>query len=178
MASQVTIKRWECPVCHNLYTSEYAADHCCMEYHCEVCGKPTKKYFLKCSECAEKERFDKAKKITEEEWDNLHKDEDWMVYYGDTYYYSIEDFLDNFDEDYMVINKSLPKYVWATKKIPVEIDAEWVLDNTIENASCEDDGFDFDEVGQEEFCNFCSSWNDKYGKYVYEVDYKIVILLP
>ena len=61
MAIKENMDLYRCEKCKKLYTSEYAANICCKQYHCRVCGKETPQYMLICDSCAEHERFEKAK---------------------------------------------------------------------------------------------------------------------
>ncbi len=63
-------KAWYCTKCRFVAPDAAAAKRCC-DYHCNTCGKPTKKYILQCDDCRraaqnakEQERFDKAFKHT------------------------------------------------------------------------------------------------------------------
>ena len=64
MAIKENMDLYRCEKCKKLYTSEYAANICCKQYHCRVCGKETPQYMLICDSCAEHERFEKARKMT------------------------------------------------------------------------------------------------------------------
>lgn len=64
MAIKENMDLYRCEKCKKLYTSEYAANICCKQYHCRVCGKEIPQYMLICDSCAERERFEKARKMT------------------------------------------------------------------------------------------------------------------
>ena len=68
MATKKNIGMWACDKCGTLYPSKYAADICCKQYHCKVCGVETLRYMLKCECCREKAQFDKATKMSVEEY--------------------------------------------------------------------------------------------------------------
>lgn len=46
MAIKENMDLYRCEKCKKLYTSEYAANICCKQYHCRVCGKETPQYML------------------------------------------------------------------------------------------------------------------------------------
>lgn len=68
MATKKTMDIWFCDKCGKGYTSEYAANICCKQYHCSVCGVETPRYITKCDSCRDKELFEKAQKMTWEEY--------------------------------------------------------------------------------------------------------------
>lgn len=59
MAIETTIRAYKCETCGKVYTDEYVANICCKQYHCEVCGCETPKYWLMCNACRDKRDFDK-----------------------------------------------------------------------------------------------------------------------
>jgi hypothetical protein len=166
---EIQIKAYQCE-CGKTYNDKYVAEICCKQYHCETCGAETKKYWLMCDPCREKRDFDKAKKITIEEYEKEYSGN--MVYYNDNYYTDIDDMLDSLcchDVDI------LPSYCWGTDKVPVEIDAISVLDELLENSNCED--IDFSKEAYQEFKDFAEQWNKKWSQYYYMMN-DIVILIP
>lgn len=96
MAIKENMDLYRCEKCKKLYTSEYAANICCKQYHCRVCGKETPQYMLICDSCAEHERFEKARKMTLAEYYEEFPDN--MLYYGEEFYDDIESLLDSIDQ--------------------------------------------------------------------------------
>lgn len=168
MAKHVSIIGYACEKCGKAYNNEYSADACCKEYECRVCGIKLDRYKTICSECHEKEQYDKAKKMTHAEY--IEKYPGNMVVFNDEFYSVMEDVL-----DYCVsYGKPYPKYVWGTEKCRAEIDIdnieEWALSDTFEDAA-------FDERGTAELQTFLDKWNKKYGlDYFYEDN--IVVFVP
>ena len=66
--SEIQIKAYKCDKCGKIYVDKSVAEICCKQYFCEYCGKETPKYFLACSECSDKRNFEKATKMTYEEY--------------------------------------------------------------------------------------------------------------
>lgn len=97
-----------CEKCRVVARTKDDADQCCVPYICKTCGKETgRRFYTICDTCVtakhakeERERFDKAEKLTE--WSG------WVVC-GDDFYESVSDMLD------MVDHEELPQYVWACK---------------------------------------------------------------
>ena len=150
MAIKENMDLYRCEKCKKLYTSEYAANICCKQYHCRVCGKETPQYMLICDSCAEHERFEKARKMTLAEYYEEFPGN--MLYYGEEFYDDIESLLDSIDCDY----EDIPKYE--------------------EDSDVED--FYFDDAGAKELREFVKQWNAKYAKSYYSWNDKVVVMLP
>ena len=114
MATKKNIGIWACDKCGTLYTSKYAADICCKQYHCEVCGVETPRYILKCESCQEKARFDKAAKMSVEEYEAANPGN--MVYWNDNYYGSVDDLLEHLADEGIAV-KDLPTYCYGTTRV-------------------------------------------------------------
>lgn len=108
---------------------------------CEFCGDLLPKGYRVC-DCegykkykederikVEKERYDKAQKMTYEEY--IEKYPDYMFFCADneTYYSDI----DELEDDYLLAKLDMPEYVYGTHKQTINID----IDSAIENA-CDD----------------------------------------
>ena len=168
MAKKVSVVGYACEKCGKAYNSEISADICCKEYSCRVCGIKTDKYRLICNSCQEKERYNKSKKMTYDEY--IEKFKDNMVVFEDNFYSDIEEVLDCCDR----CDKPYPRYVWGTEKCRAEIDMnnieEWTLSDTFEDA-------EFDENGMDELQEFLCEWNKKYGL-DYFCENNIAVLVP
>ena len=170
MAIKENMDLYRCEKCKKLDTSEYAANICCKQYHCRVCGKETPQYMLICDSCAEHERFEKARKMTLAEYYEEFPGN--MLYYGEEFYDDIESLLDSIDYDY----EDIPKYVYGTTMESMEIDANQMLQQAEEDSDVED--FYFDDAGAKELREFVKQWNAKYAKSYYSWNDKVVVMLP
>lgn len=119
---------WFCEKCRTVAPSKLIADRCCNNYQCSTCGKDTgSRSWLVCEPCRiaaeeskERERFEKAEKLTV--WDG------W-VFHGDEFYESVEAMLELLDE------MPHPEYVWAAKEIHfVQADLDDILDRMTDDA--------------------------------------------
>lgn len=155
MAIKENMDLYRCEKCKKLYTSEYAANICCKQYHCRVC---------------ENERFEKARKMTLAEYYEEFPGN--MLYYGEEFYDDIESLLDSIDCDY----EDIPKYVYGTTMESMEIDANQMLQQAEEDSDVED--FYFDDVAAKELREFVKQWNAKYAKSYYSWNDKVVVMLP
>lgn len=167
MAIETTIKAWKCPTCGKIYTDEYVADVCCKQYHCEVCGCKTPKYWLICNACRNKRDFDKAIKISIDEYEEKFKGN--MVYYGGEFYFDVDDMLETLWDREV----DLPSYCWGTDEMRCEL-TDNVLDDLTEDTY---EDAEFNKEAYRKFNEFAEIWNEKYGlRYFTPNNY--VILIP
>ena len=152
---------------------------------CKHCKKPLSRNQYRC-ECdgakaerqaeqdkKEQERFDKATKMTFEEYAKKYPNN--MVIYGDTYYMDIYDLLDDIycnTIDGEIIN--FPKYVWGTNKVKIELDADSFIERTLEDAY---EDASFSGQAESELFDFINKWNEKYALECYEEN-NIAIIIP
>ncbi|MBP3887629.1 MAG: hypothetical protein J6F30_08250 [Cellulosilyticum sp.] len=168
MAKEVSIKGYQCEKCGKAYAFENQADDCCKEYFCRECGVKLDKYHTLCERCKEKVAYEKAKKMTYEEYVKEYGDN--MVVFGDDYYSEIEDVL-----DYCVQNEiEPPKYVWGTSKQTVKLDADTIEENALSDVF-EDAKFSY--KGMEELRTFLDEWNKKH-RIDYYIEEPIVVYVP
>lgn len=172
MANKVNKTVYQCSVCKNIYLDEYVANICCKQYRCEVCGVKTNRALI-CDSCHEKRAFVKAVKMTVKEWEEKYPDN--MVYYGDEYFYSVEDCMETLRDRHLYEILDLPNYIWGTEEFTVDMDAESILDDMEENSNIED--FEIDKEGREILEWFLKGWNKKYGGKGYMAT-NIAILIP
>ena len=150
---------------------------------CKHCKKPLNRNQYRC-ECdgakaerqveqnkKEQERFDKAIKMTLEEYQEKYPNN--MIVYGDKFYSDIDDLLEDLYDNYDGLFE-FPKYVWGTKKSRTEIDAESAIERALED-SYEDASF-WDKA-EEELFDFINQWNGKHGLDYY-TESNIVVFLP
>jgi hypothetical protein len=116
------------------HQQEQAAVHCVKLC---VCGQPTDGFcYLRCSACraqmeADKEqaRFEKAKKLTIEEYDGPVYWEGHSGTLGDGYFADVEDLLDHCEQEGM----DPPDYVWTCDKDEMTLDAESIVEHAVED---------------------------------------------
>lgn len=166
-----------CSECRIVHASKEQAEWCHGEHLC-ACGKKiTQGYFQRtCSECAgkewrakeaakEAERFEKATKIAESEYDGDH------VMDGDSYYESVDDAIDQYEEG------QEPEYVWACKThgIPM-VDMGTVTCNILDNMW--EDADESDLNGIEELQAALDAFNEANKSIqLWEPDYSTAILV-
>lgn len=88
-------KAFACGECGCVYSTRESAIYCCKQSVCESCGKDCNKGWIKCGDCSDKIRLEKAIEIKPE-------DHDGAVYYepSDRYFESYDEALDYYcDED-------------------------------------------------------------------------------
>lgn len=170
MAKKVQVTAYLCERCGKQYPLAYLADICCKDYFCEICGQPTKQYYMTCDSCREKEKFKMAKKMSYEHY--IKEFPNYMVWDGDDYYQDLEDMA----EIYACNNRSVPDYIWGCKQYRVEIDIDNVICCAEDDSNLED--FSFDTYGEtESLREFVKQWNEKNGVDAYYGDYSIAIVL-
>ena len=170
-----------CEKCRCVKRTREEADKCCEPTKCQYCGKETgRQYYLACESCDranqeknERERFEKAKKLTQSEWDG------WVYLDGtgrDGYSESLSDFWDNWELDHDEGDEK-PEYVWACKKNHFAVaDVSDITERIGANAyddfdTCDLNGLDDLKAAIEKF-------NEANKDVVsYEPDYGVAILL-
>lgn len=173
MATERMVKLWACDKCGKLYQDKYVADICCKQYHCEICGKETPRYMLKCNSCQEKARFEKAKKMTPEEYEATCPGN--MVFWEDEYYASVDELLERLADEGMSLG-DLPKYCYGTTRVYMRLESGEILEHIEEEIDCED--LHFSDEAYKEFKEFAAKWNEKHEEYCFFCDDEIVILIP
>ncbi len=152
---------------------------------CKHCGQPIggRKYQCECEGAKaeresqrlqkEQEYFEKATKMTLKEYQEKYPNN--MMVYGDEFYSDIDDFLETLydrysnDEDF-----EFPEFVWGTKKLRAEIDADYVIERALEDTY---EDAEFGQNAEGELFDFINQWNDKHG-IDYYTESNIVIMLP
>ncbi len=124
-----------CVECRCVYVSKEMAEWCHGDRLC-ACGKKIQRGYRteQCDQCRSDEmhaeeavkeaaRFEKAKKITNAEYD------DGMVYDGDRYFTGVEDALEHYESN----DADPPKYLWACTNVGLpKASAESIYDNLLE----------------------------------------------
>ncbi|MCM1222435.1 MAG: hypothetical protein NC548_49000 [Lachnospiraceae bacterium] len=173
MSTERMVKLWACDKCGKLYQDKYVADICCKGYHCEVCGRETQRFILKCESCQEKARFAQAKKMTVKEYEAAYPGN--MVFWGGEYYASVDDLLERLEEDGVPL-EDVPKYCYGTTRFYMRLDPVKILDDIQEEADCED--IAFSDEAYREFKEFAKKWNEKHEEYCFYWDNELAILIP
>lgn len=150
------LKVWQCEECGAVYESSLRAESCCKVYQCDTCGKFLEKYRTRCDACIEKLKYEKAKKISYEEYKEQYPEEMLVTKKGEF----IEE--PNGEDDYY--------YATITEK--VGIDADEVIES-IQDRLYEDG--EISEEGIEKLEEFAKEWNKKYALPVYHEDRYIVV---
>lgn len=174
------VSAYKCGICGTTYLMKEFAEKCCQPKYCEDCGSelPYKWYYTTCNACHEKREYDKATKMTIEEYNE--KCPDNMVYYGDEFYFSVEDCLESLFcncEDAQEVQDLVEnlEYIYGTYAIPIQLDGDSIIQSMEEDSNLED--FDVESDGYKELNVFLEGWNKKYGTTAYTQD-EIVILIP
>lgn len=161
---EIQIKAYQCEKCGKIYTDKYLAEICCKQYHCEDCGKETEKYRILCHECAEKRRYEKAEKMTYEEY--IKKYPDNPLFLDDEYYWELEDLIDNFKEG------EEPKYCYGTTKERVEVNIDCAIQDAEEELP--EDSYFYNTQG---LYDFVEKWNKVNGQDVFYENDKLIVLI-
>ena len=167
------IVAYTCAKCGKGYTDKSIADKCCETKYCEDCGKELEYKWYKtiCPSCSDKRDYDKAIKVTYNDYMLAHKDNFYTLCRGDNYYTDIDELFDSLDED--EFNEIT--HCNGVCMDRCELNHESIIDEFISETDMED--FEVDKEGYEEFKVFLEQWNKKYGTDRYSVDYKVVILI-
>lgn len=169
----VEIKAYKCSKCGKGYTDKSVADKCCSPKYCEDCGKelPYKWYRTICSSCSDKREYDKATKISYNDYIVQHKDDYYTLCIGDKFYADIDDLFDSLDEDEF----EEIEYCNGIYKDRMELDYESIIDEMIEESDM--DEFEVSKSGYDELEQFLIGWNKKYGEDRYSCDDKVIVLI-
>jgi hypothetical protein len=169
----VGIKAYKCSKCGGAYLSKDMADKCCETKYCKDCGKelPYKWYKTVCLSCSDKREYDRATKISYNDYIVQHKDDYYTLCIGDKFYADIDDLFDSLDEDEF----EEIEYCNGTYKDRMELDYESIIDEMIEESDM--DEFEVDKSGYDELKQFLIGWNKKYGTDRYSCDDKVIVLI-
>jgi len=155
------IDAFKCLVCNKAYLKEKIAQDCCSPKFCQSCGKQLEyKYMLKCVSCIEKQRFEKAEKLSE--WNG-------KVYDNDEYYDSVEEFIETCEDN----ENEIPEYVYVVeprkwKGLTIDLDSqledeyEEAIENIVEITELEE---------------FLKKWNEKQNIISFVPNFKKVVMI-
>ena len=172
------VDAYVCETCKQAYLDKRRADRCCEPRFCEDCGTPipTDHYYLVCEPCREKRKFERARKMTLEEYIAISKkDKKDPLFYDehfDIYEEDVESILDHYQDE----DENFPKYVLGVKIIPFELDIDSALELAQEEMA---DEFEPEHhlVDLPELRNFVDQWNAKQTAFSM-VDNGVIVFLP
>lgn len=166
----VDLRGYMCDKCGKIYTNRDMAEICCKQYYCEECGKPTPKYIMRCDECQEKYIYNRAKKMTYEEYIKEYPGYPIWDIEEDNCYWELEDYIDTI---YNEKEPPYPTYCFGAMKERLEIDLESVIYDINEGLDCDCcNGLEADK----KLVEFIDKWNKENGRDTYYCNNKIVIL--
>ncbi len=168
---EVQIKTYMCDNCGKIWTNKYLAEICCKQYYCEDCGKPTPKYAMRCEECQEKYIYNRATKMTYEEYIKKYPDYPIVDAINGEFYWELEDYLDYISNE---TEPPYPTYCFGAEKERLELDIENQIGDINFNADVED-GYGLEVT--KDLIDFIDNWNKENGRDIYYCDNKIVILI-
>ena len=170
-----TVSRWFCGKCGIIHKEQSGAEKCCKPNICRCGAEITEKYYLTCKSCLseertakEKERYDKAEKLTD--WDGPVYSDDL-----DEYYQDLEMFYDDLANSDCDLDQV--KYVVPCDKVPVVLlDSARILENSLEEAY---EGFELEDLsGLKDLEAAISLFNERNkGTCNWEPNYKKVVIL-
>lgn len=179
---------YACPGCGALFTtymfgggpsSDPAAKHMAST-HCHRfcgCGASLNKSRTKCDACwgqslAEREKkvFEKAKRLTIEEYPNQAVYWDGGI--GDGLFLNIDDLLDRCEEE----GVDLPEYAWAAKEVPLAMNADWLIERALEEHG-EGAREEIADKNVPELQNLLDSWCTRQDLKSWQPDYTTAVLL-
>ena len=170
------IKAWKCEKCGGTWLDEQIANRCCEEKpanKCRVCGCNVKYPSTLCTDCREKERYEKAKKIKYSEYkEDYVYDENKQNYYRDKEDLEETYYDDAYDEGQKPV---YPDWCYGCTSFTFELNVESAIER--ESEEMYEDFDEIDIVDLQELTDFMEVWNKKQTAKTYYPDYKTVILL-
>jgi hypothetical protein len=152
-------KAFACGECGSVYSTKESAIYCCKQSVCEDCGNDCDKSWIRCRDCSDKIRLEKAVEI---------KDYSGPVYYkeADKYFESYEEALDWFN-DYP---EECPEWFFPCIEEPCpKLDLDSAIENLTENLF--EDAYD-QLKGVEEIKIAVDEFNKKQTLMSWKVDMK------
>lgn len=170
MAIKRTLDTYTCEKCGRIYLNEQKAVDCCAPYHCECCGRETPRYILKCETCRRKEKYEKARKLTIQEYESEFPG--YMLYDGSDFFADLDELVDHYEYN----DCPLPMYVFGTFRVYGQLSPFAILKEIEDELDCED--LMFDQAAYDEFRAFAKTWNERHEIYCYHPCEDIVVLIP
>lgn len=134
-----------------------------------TCGAERPSYRYLCDECFEKTRFQKAKKINIEDYEqNFIYDIETDRYFQD---------IDDLEEYYEAENMELPDYVYGCIAIEFSLDMYSIVSDELNDNHFEDAIDCIDMKSLESLQKMVDEWTKSQGIRSYERDYSLALLL-
>lgn len=167
---------WACGKCRLVRGNSSDADQCCLPWKCLSCGNTTRRqYWTSCDSCVsakakrnEVERYAKAEKVLDSEWNGPVYVEQW----GD-YFASIPEMHDS-EKWAGPGNIERPLRVYTCAVVKFEIDIDGALDTARNNWLAEEGP---DPVDWAELVDYIAQWNAKQDAECWEPDFKRAIAI-
>jgi hypothetical protein len=165
-----------CSECHVVFKTEDEAKNCHGERLCRCGSKIERKYQSICDSCQSKKwnddenakelaRFEKARKITEAEYDGA------LVYLDERFFDCVEEAIDEY------LPGQEPEYVWACENVGVPLaNADSIIDHLLENMWEDAESSDLNGVAELDVAIDAFNAANRSVK-VYRPDYTTAILV-
>lgn len=164
---EIKVKAYKCDKCGKIYTDKYLAEICCKQYYCEKCGKPVSRYKTRCNSCQAKYIYDKATKMTYEEYIKKYPNYPIVDTVNGEFYWELEDYIDFINNE---TEPPYPTYCFGATKKRLEID----LDQVFENINYDiEDGYELTITKDLE--DFIDKWNKGNGQDIFYINENIVV---
>jgi len=160
---------YKCSSCKAVYWDEDKAEKCCAPKFCEDCGVEVKKYLIRCKACGLKRKFERAEKLTPEEYDGWVYSEE-VDGYNEGYYADVDEFVEHCEDN----DVPVPDWVFCCYEHKHRLDIDSALERMTEDAY---EGADEHLVDVNELYEFVEKWNAKQNIVSYYPDYKRVVVL-
>jgi len=192
---------WCCSKCGRIHEEQAVIDQCCVPQPCERCGKEKRQHpYTVCKNCKfvrdqerEREKFEKAEKIPEAQWDGPVFSEDWDE--EDGYSESVSDMLNGIIDNFHGVSREegeaykargddesefdwacrfIPEYVWACDIRHPHVDAQNVIEGICEDLY--DDAYDA-IVGHDDLQKALDAWCAQQTVTGWEINYKKAVVI-
>lgn len=172
-----TEKEYLCPICQKPHWEKVSAERCCQNT-CKVCGKPLHRLLDICDSCRKKQAFDRAKKLSIEEWEAQYPG--YMVFCpsGEEAYADVDELLSQWAICHQE-GDDFPAYCSGSTRTIFELDDQDILCDAIERFE-----IDLDEVpvidkhARQDLADLIGKWNAKHRRPFYTENDSVVILIP
>lgn len=159
---------YQCKKCNRTYLDRKSAEQCCAPKHCEDCGKRIKPYRIVCESCRTKRLFNKAEKLTIDQWDGYIQRDGYGSNEG--YFESISELLEWCEDE----GTNPPDWVFCCELVKHRLNIDNAIETMLEEAY--DDAWD-DLVDEDGLRQFIDAWNAKQKVASYYPDYTKVVVL-